>query len=231
MRTAFVSLIALASVATGALAQEAAAPAAPAAPATTEAPAAPAAPDAAAPAAPAPEAAAPAAPAEPPPPPPKLPTSGDGAEVLSFLERVCVPAVAGQGKLEDLAKAAGMKKDRKSGGAIMQLGTTNKAYTITVLPAGANPNVCWAEIHYATGQSLPIVAGLNIWSYLHQPELKPQRRDYSTDATNKRVTSSWEHYTDKESTGLVFVELFKPDGASLNGKYDTATLQYSQRKF
>jgi hypothetical protein len=150
--------------------------------------------------------------------------------VLSFLERVCVPAVAGQGKLEDLAKAAGMKKDRKSGGAIMSL-TSGKGYTITVLPAGANPNVCWAEIHYATGQSLPIVAGLNIWSYLHQPELKPQRRDYSTDATNKRVTSSWEYYTDKESTGLVFVELFKPDGSSLNGKYDTATLQYSQRKF
>lgn len=229
MRTAIVSLIALTGFATAALAQEAAMPAAPAAPAAGAAPAAPAAPavdpNAAAPAPAAPPAAEVPAPA----PLPTLPTSGDGATIISVLERVCVPAVKG-GDVAKLAPAIGMKKVRRDGGFVMRLGE-NKDHTLTVLLQGANKNVCQMDVRYAVDQSKPIVEGLNVWAFLHQPELKPQRRDFTVDSENKRITTSWEHYNDKESTGLVFVELRRPDGSALNAKFDTATVLYSERKF
>jgi len=218
MRTAVVTLIAV-GLATGAFAQETTPPATATATAPPAAPAAsPATPQAAAPA---------SAPA--PAPPPVLPTTGDGAEVLSVLQKVCVPVVNG-GSLDQLAPAAGLKKSRKTGGYSITM-ASGRDYTITVLPPGANPNVCQVELRYAVDQSQPIVTALNIWTILHVPELKPQRRDFSVDSENKRITTSWEYYTDKESTGLVFVELRRPDGGALNGKFDTATLQYSQRKF
>jgi hypothetical protein len=46
-----------------------------------------------------------------------------------------------------------------------------------------------------------------------------------------RVTSSWEYYTDKESIGLVFVQLKKPDGTEVNAKWGTGEILYSERQF
>src|SRR5579863_9375768 len=121
MRIAFASLLAATAFVSVAQAQTptdqpATPPAAPAAPPATTPPAttppaAPAPDAAAAPAAaPAAPAAAPAAEA-----PPSLPTTGDGAAVISLIEKVCVPLVRG-GNLDDIAKAnaaaLGLKKNR-----------------------------------------------------------------------------------------------------------------------
>src|SRR5690242_4245869 len=117
MRTAIASLILAAGLAGGAAAQTpppaAPAPAAPATPAASSPPAAVAPPAAPAPAAqPAPE----------PPPLPAMPTSGDGAQVIQALEKICVPAVRGQG-LDAVAKANGLKQNRRDETWTMPLGS------------------------------------------------------------------------------------------------------------
>jgi hypothetical protein len=258
MRTALVSLIALAGLASAAQAQQdaaarpaaavaspAPAPAAPSA-AATAAPAATAVPaaTASAPAAPAP-AAAEGAPASSPQAPagstqsapqpdaaanPTAPTTGDGAVVLNVLQNVCVPSVKSAGGLDNRAKALGMKKNR-DGVWSMGLGG-DKAYTVAVQPQGSNKNVCQVEIHYAIGAEKPIITALNIYAFLHQPEMPMQRNDFIVGQDNvKRITLSWEYYTDKESTGLVLVQQKKADGTPLNPKFDTASLLYSERTF
>jgi len=233
MRTALVSLLAATGLATvlvsGAQAQvpattPAPAPAAP--PTMTPTPVAPTpAPDAAAtPAAPAAPAAAPAA------PPPTLPTTGDGAMVLSVLERICVPAVRGQ-KLDDLAKAAGMKMNRRDQTWAMGLGG-HKNYQIIVLPQGSNKDVCQAEVRYAAGGDQPIVQALNVWSFLHQPELVLQANYVAVDADGiKRVRKSWENFTPTNSTAVNFSTMRKPDDTPLNRNYDQGMLFYQERKF
>lgn len=234
MRAVYVSLIFAIGLAGSAQAQEAAAtsapaqppavaPPTPAAPASADQPAAPpsqAAPEAQ-PAAPAP------APAE---PPPSLPTSGDGAVVLSVLEKVCVPLVRG-GNLDQLAPSVGMKKNRRDGTWSLGLGGA-RDYTITVLPQGVNKDVCQAEVHFAVGQDEPIVKALNIWAFLHQPELVLQANYVNLDADGiKRVRKSWEHLEEHASIAANFTIERKPDGSPLNRKYDTGMLFYQERKF
>jgi hypothetical protein len=161
---------------------------------------------------------------------PTLPTTGDGAVVLNVLQTVCVPSVKAAGGLDARAKALGMKKNR-DGVWSMGLGG-DKAYTLAIQPQGSNKNVCQVEIHYAVGAEKPIITALNIYAFLHQPEMPMQRNDFIVGQDNvKRVTLSWEYYTDKESTGLVLVQQKKADGTPLNAKFDTASLLYSERTF
>ena len=200
-------------------------PAAPAtAPATTPAPAATApAPDAAAaqPAAPA----APAAEA-----PPTLPTTGDGAQLIQIVEKFCVPLVRG-GNFEQLAKANGMKQNRRDNSWSIQLGTTSKDYNVTFLPLGVNKDVCQGEVHYALNQDKPIIESINIWSFLHQPELILQANYVAVDPDGvKRVRKSWEHFDSKASTAINFSTWTKPDDSSLNAKYSTGEIYYQERK-
>jgi len=239
MRTAYLSLILAAGLATAAQAQapaagtpEAAAaqpaPAAaqPAPPAAAPAPAtapAPGAPEAAPPAA-APPAAAPAE------PPPALPTAGDGAVVLNVLEKICVPMVRGA-NLDQLAPSMGMRKNRRDGTWSMALGG-DKNYTVTVLPQGVNKDVCQAEVHFAVGQDAPIVKAVNIWSFLHKPELILQANYVAVEADGvKRVRKSWEHLESNSSTAVNFTTWRKPDDTSLNKNFDTGYLFYQERKF
>jgi hypothetical protein len=215
MRKTIASLIVLSSLAGAAMAQEA----------TTAAPA-PAPEAAPAPAAPTPAPAPEAAPAE----QPTLPTTGDGAAVLSVLERVCVPAIRG-GDLDQLAKSSGMKKDRKSGGWMTALGA-DKRYSMIVQPLGANRDVCQVEVHYAIDAEKPIINALNVWSFLHVPELRMQNNYVNVDADNiKRTKTTWEYFTDTSSIGLVFNQMKNPDGSPLNAKFDTAMVRYQERKF
>jgi len=229
MRTALVSLIAFAGLSTAAVAQEAAAPApAPAAPPAEAAAPAPAPAPEAAPAAPPAEAAAPN-PADEAAKHPTLPTSGDGAEVLSVINNICIPAVRG-GSVDQLAKAAGYKLNKREATWFKPLGA--KPYEIGIIQPGSNTNVCNLTLKYAVGQEKPIVTALNIWAFLHEPDMPMQRNDFMVGADGvKRITLSWEHFNDKESTGLVLVQLKKPDGSALNEKYDQATVLYSERKF
>ena len=258
MRIALASLLATAAIVTAAQAQTPAvqtpanqAPAAQPAPApaaaaptaapTTAAPtaaapaaSAPAAPGAPAPAAPAPDAAAPVtAPAPAPEAPPSVPTTGDGAVVLNVVEKICVPLVRG-GDLAALVKqnpTLGFRLNRRDGTFTMPLGG-DKNYTITLSPSGVNKDVCRGEVHYALDSEKPIVSAVNIWSFLHQPELILQANYVSVNADGvKRVQKSWEHLDATSSTAVNFTTWTKPDDSSLNAKFSTGEIYYQERKF
>jgi len=203
----------------------------PAAPAPAAQPAAPPV-SPATPAAPAaqPEAPPPAPAAEAPPPPPNLPTTGDGAAILSVLEQVCIPAVRGQ-PLDQLARSAGFKNNKRDGTWSKPLGA-DKTYTLTLLSQGANKDVCQAEVRFALGQEAPIVSALNIWSFLHQPELVLQANYVAVDADGvKRVRKSWENLETHSSIAVNFTTERKADGSPLNNRYDSGKLYYQERKF
>ena len=218
MRHVLASLILVAGLAGSAQAQ-------------TPAPAAPAAPAAPTPAA-APETAAPAAPApapEAPPPPPPLPTSGDSAQILDAIQKVCMPAVRGQG-IDAAAKAAGLKQNRREGTWIMPL-ASGRDYQVIFQPQFSQTNVCHAEVHYALGQDKAIVSAINLWSYVHKPELVLQANYVATDADGvKRVRKSWEHVEPNgASVAINFTVERKPDDTPLNGRFDTGQLFYQER--
>lgn len=258
MRTALASLIAATALVSVAQAQTpatqpapapAAQPTAPAPSTTAPAPPAPGA------TAPAPGVAAPtpgvAAPATPTPPaaettptatpaapaaeaPPTLPTTGDGATIIAVIEKLCVPLVRG-GNLDDIAKANaatfGLKKNRRDNTWQMPLGTGNKDYNITFSQPGVNKDVCRGEVHYALNQDKPIVEALNIWSFLHQPELVLQANYVEVDGDGvKRVRKSWEHFDSQSSTAVNFSTWTKPDDSSLNSKFSTGEIYYQERK-
>jgi len=206
MRTALASLIVIAGLAGAARAQET--------------PAAPPPPVDAAPAAPAP------APAE---PPPVLPTAGDGAQIVQVIEKVCAPAVRGQG-LDAAAKAAGLKANRRDGTWSLPL-ASGRDYAVVFQPQYSQTNVCQAEVHYAVGQDAPIVSALNIWSFLHQPRLVLQANYVNIDADGvKLIRKSWEHVeANGASTAVNFSIWRKPDDTPLNPKYETGMLFYQER--
>lgn len=218
MRTAIISLLA-AGLATSAAAQTAA-PASP--PATTPEAAAPMTPPATAPA---------AAPA-PAPEPEKvytIPTTGEVGQIIDVINRICVPLVRG-GDISKLAtKDLGFKVNKRDGTYTQTL--VAKPYTLTVFSPGSNKDVCRIALNYTLDGEKPIIVGLNIFSLLHQPELLQQRNDYVPATDYKRITNSWEYFTDHESIGLVFLQLKKPDGSSVTGKWDMGEVLYSERKF
>jgi hypothetical protein len=159
---------------------------------------------------------------------PSLPTSGDGAVVLGVLEKVCVPLVH-NGNLDQLAQANGFKKNRRDNSWSMPLGG-DKAYTITLLPQGVNKDVCQAEIHFAVGQDAPIYKAINVWAFMHRPELIQTANYVAVDADNvKRVRRSWEHQEASNSTAVNFTTWRKPNDTPLNRNYDTGMLFYQER--
>jgi hypothetical protein len=232
MRIALASLIVATGAAVAAQAQQ---PPTATTPENSPAPAAaaPATPPVVAPATP-PLAAEPAPAAVPPaaeaPPPPVLPTTGDGAEVLSVLEKVCVPAVRGQ-SLDTLAKSQGFKLNKRAGTWNKPLGA-GKTYSIALLSQGSNKDVCQAEVRFALGQEETIVKALNVWSFVHEPELILQANYVAVDADGvKRVRKSWEHLQPNSSIAVNFTTERKPDGSPLNAGYDVGRLYYQERKF
>ena len=211
MRTAFVSLIALAGLATAAHAQPA--------------------PEAAAPAA-APAAAEPAPAAAPAPAADEktyvLPTTGAEGQIIDVINRVCKPLVKG-GNLDQLAGGLGYKKNKREGTYVGAL--VDKPYTLTIWPQGSNKDVCRLTLKYGIDQEKPIIVGLNIFSYMHKPELLQQRNDFVPATDFKRITNSWEYFTDHESIGLVFLQLKKPDGSPVGKAWDEGEVLYSERTF
>ena len=212
MRTAFVSLIALAGLATAAHAQPA--------------------PEAAAPAA-APAAAEPAPAAAPAPAAEEktyvLPTTGAEGQIIDVINRVCKPLVKG-GDFKALAGGmTGYKLNKREGTYVGTL--VEKPYTLTIWPQGSNKDVCRLTLSYPIDGEKPIIVGLNIFSFLHKPELIQQRNDFVPATDYKRITNSWEYYTDHESIGLVFLQLKKPDGSPVNAKWDAGEVLYSERSF
>lgn len=158
-----------------------------------------------------------------------VPTDGEIGQIINTINSICVPLVRG-GDLDKLATPAmGYKKNRREGTYTTTL--VAKPYTLTVYAPGSNKDVCRIAINYTTGEEKPIIVGLNIFSLLHQPELLQQRNDYKPDPDYKRITNSWEYFTEKESTGLVFLQLKKPDGSEVSPKWSIGEVLYSERKF
>ncbi|MFO0437053.1 MAG: hypothetical protein ACK5YD_00820 [Phenylobacterium sp.] len=209
MRSAVITLLAASAIALPAMAQ--AVPAPPPPPASAA------------------EAAAPAPPA-PPPVVETLPTDGEIGQILNVIRTVCVPLVRG-GELAKLATpAAGFKRNRREGGFTQTLVT--RPYTLTVYDPGSNKQVCRLGLTYTSGGERPLLLGLDKFAFLNQPRLVLQRENNYIPPTDfMRVTSSWEYYTDKESIGLVFVQLKKPDGTEVNAKWGTGEILYSERQF
>ena len=217
MRTAIVSLIALTGLATAAVAQAPEAPPAETPPAAPAEQAAPAAPEAAPAAAPAEEKTY------------TIPTTGAEGQIIDVVNRFCKPLVKG-GNFDQLASGlGGYKKNKREGTYVATL--VAKPYTITLWPQGSNKDVCRMTINYEIDGEKPIIVGLNIFSFLHKPELVQQRNDFVPATDFKRITNSWEYYTDKESIGLVFLQLKKPDGTPAGKNADLAEVLYSERKF
>jgi hypothetical protein len=218
MRTAIFSLIALAGIASSASAQEQAAPAA----TTVPAPVAEAPPVA-------------------PPVPEKvysIPTEGEVGQIISAINNICKPLVRG-GSLEAMiGKDKAYKKNKRDGTYTTTL--VAKPYTLTLVNPGSNREVCRIQINYTPNAEKPIIVGLNIYSLLHKPELMQQRNDYVPATDYKRITNSWEYYTDHESIGLVFLQLKQPDGSQAKVRpdgsksipaTDLGEILYSERKF
>ncbi|HZZ69254.1 MAG TPA: hypothetical protein VFE18_13860, partial [Phenylobacterium sp.] len=102
---------------------------------------------------------------------------------------------------------------------------------VTISPPGANKDVCQGEVHYALNQDKPIIEAINIWSFLHQPELVLQANYVAVDPDGvKRVRKSWEHFDSANSTAINFSTWTKPDDSPLNPKYSTGEIYYQERK-
>lgn len=209
MRFALSSLILAAGLAGAAYAQDPAAPAAPAPPAAPAVEPAP----------------VPAAEA-----PPTLPTTGDAAEAISALEKVCVPAVRGQ-KMEVVAKAAGFKLNKREETWSKQLGATNKEYRVIIYPQYSNKTVCTFELRYAPGQDVEMAKAFNIWSFIHEPPLDPTANYTQPQDPDgkKRVRRSWEYLAQNQSIGLNFSTVRNPDDSQISPKYDMGTMSYQER--
>ena len=237
MRLALATLIALGAVST-AVAQQQPAPTAPAAaPATAPAapmtmpmtmPMAPAqapmgAPvDQAAPPVAAPPAGTEPAYVEPVRPPPS--TDPFSLQLLSIMDRVCKPAVAG-GDFPALAKAAGMKKKKEQ-----WVADAGKPYQIAIDNPGSNKNVCTVTIQYAQSvdQAQALATALHDWAtWENKPQLRLIRNDQTIGSDFKRFTVSWDDAWADGHAGLVYMRLKKLDDSSVGKNFEQAQVLYS----
>ena len=167
----------------------------------------------------APVASAPLAPppAAPPPLPPQPVAGTTPASVVTLVETVCQPLIAGQDE-KTVARAAGL---RKSG--VSWLLKAKGAPTITLTaPTEANPNACVLVLDSSPGQSQPLVDGLTWWAGTRAPPMKP----FDTAYQSGGITSwSWTSDTATRHQGLA---LSVTQGGGSHGA-DAATVLYSDR--
>jgi hypothetical protein len=131
-----------------------------------------------------------------------------------------------------LAKAAGMTKDRKTQDFVMPL--TQKPYQVALTPLGdSNKNVCELKVRYAPGWDQPIIDAMNVWRFLHEPQLHLQRNDIANHKDAQRTTTTWDNWenqsVDGRMIGLILVQLNKADGSAMDKNFDEALVQYSIR--
>jgi hypothetical protein len=238
MRTALVSLIAIAglapaALAPAALAQDAVPAVAPAAPppqATTPPPAAgvptaaplSAQPGAASPAAP-PPAVAEAPPGPPPPPPP--PTDPTAIALINTLETVCIPSANG-GNLNQIARSAGF---RKTGDNYV---LRRQGYQFTVLAPGSNPTQCHVDIVHPIdpeAPAKPLVVALHNWAAVSRG-WSLYRNDKSVTGSQEFTTRSWETSGAGENQALVLTTIRRADGTPSQHNADTSEMLYSVTK-
>lgn len=164
-------------------------------------------------------------PAEAKPPFTPAPVTDPAAQaVMAALTKVCQPAVTG-GNLDALAKANGFKLKR---GQWVQ--TLAKPLTVTIDQAGANPDVCTVTVDFPAGPDTAIYTALNEWAFVQQPELVQYRNDEYAGSDFKRRTLSWEGTANNVTTGLVYIQLKKPDGTPAGKGTDRSQVLFTVRE-
>lgn len=157
---------------------------------------------------------------------PPLPTTGDAAQLVQTLEGVCAPAVEKDQDVAALAPKAGFKPNRKDGAYHRPLG--QRQHEIIVAPRGANQTVCSVQVRYPPGGEGEFRKVLHLWAARHSPAMQQVRNDVVVGPDGlQRTTYSWAGGADNRTYALVWVEVRKGDGASLDSAYDQATLLYS----
>ena len=151
-----------------------------------------------------------------------------------MLTNVCEPLVRGA-KVDQLAKANGLKLDRKSQLYIFPL-SPKSPYQVGLENPGVNKNVCTLRIQYAQGgdSEKQIRDTLNVWRYLHKPQMFLHRNEQAASITGQQaVTVTWDNRDniakDGEMYGLVFRQEKKPDGTSINKTFDQGVVEFTVR--
>lgn len=171
------------------------------------------------------------APMEPAPSPPPaaapaktLPTSGDAAQFLSVLDRVCTPLLNGA-KPADVIAAAGLRKGRED--ALYLPLDGGKRINITP-PRYNNPTICALDVVYDVGGGDAVFNALDAWASLHPTVLAPLRvREQSQIDNELHIISSWTGAGAKATEGLLLVQRKRADGGPLSANREQAQIIYS----
>jgi hypothetical protein len=157
-----------------------------------------------------------------PPPPP----TGDAAQVVSILDHLCVPALAG-GAGDKLAAQLGLRKNR-DGDWVLSLGGPKK---ITVTPPNpSNPTVCSLTLLYDVDGDGPIYTALSNWALAHPTPFVQARNHETTQVGDEtHVTSTWSAVEADGDEGLVFIQERNAQNKPLNGRADQAEVLFSVR--
>ena len=151
---------------------------------------------------------------------PAIAAEAPGAAVVTAVERICLPLIAGQ--TQDAVSASSGVRARGGNFSIRLDGRGE----VRVSPPGrANPTVCTASVSYGAGGSEAIVAGLDAWAAARTPPLpKTKTREQSKGADLQYWVSSWVGPQPTGMTAVVFTEQAELDGRPSGGALNEAVL-------
>ncbi len=153
--------------------------------------------------------------------PPPAPTDPTAIALISTLENVCVPAVAG-GKMDKLAKAGGY---RKSGENYVMKG---KGFQLTVLAPGSNPKTCHIDVVSPIdpeAPAKPLVVALHNWAAVSRGYTL-YRNDKNVANGQELTTRSWENNAPGNNDALVLTTFRKADGTP-SGGHETSEVLFT----
>ena len=166
----------------------------------------------------------PAAAQTPPPAPTPALGAADAAQIVSVIDRVCIPIIGGA-KASAVASAVGMRTNR-DGDMVMQLEGSGR---ITVSPPSeSNPTVCTMTALYDIGGDGAVYDALNGWAHARTIPYEQRRTRESSQVDNEtHVTSTWIGTEGTSAANLVLIQEKRADGRSMTGRADQATILFS----
>ncbi|HEY1751465.1 MAG TPA: hypothetical protein VGG29_09380 [Caulobacteraceae bacterium] len=163
-----------------------------------------------------------------PPPPPAPPTDPTAVELLSILQKVCIPVANGGGDLKALAKSAGLRMNSSDGSWNLR----TRDYTLTLLNPGSNPTQCHVNVTHPAdleAPGRPIIVALNDWAGITNG-WSLYRNDKSVQQGLQYTTRSWQLDWNGTEQSLDFITKRKPDGTPMKGNTDTSEMIYGVQK-
>ena len=148
-------------------------------------------------------------------------TDGKGAAAaLAVVRDICLPVLKGA-KIDAVAKTTGLKS-RRDGWVLPIAG---KRHIEISPPGGSNPHICEATVIHDPAAGAAILGALRQWASNHSPPLQPTKTELAvTGPLYRLTTSSWEGKTAEGDLAVVYAEDKSPDGKSVAGNLDQATL-------